>query len=78
VKALATGASRKEGESTMSQGTKFTVQLITDGEAKWPYVGGAVVNKNGSINLYLDEGKPVPAGARLYLAQPRKAEAKPE
>jgi hypothetical protein len=56
----------------MSQGTKLNVQLITEGSGKWPYVGRAVVNKNGSINLYLDPKKTVPTGARLYLSESRK------
>ena len=37
----------------MSNAKRFKVQLIAD-EGKWPYVGDARKNKDGSINVYLD------------------------
>lgn len=57
----------------MSNNTKLNVQLITDGQEKWPYVGTAVVGGKG-ITLFLDPNKSVPAGARLFLSERRKKE----
>jgi hypothetical protein len=45
---------------------KYNVQLITDGE-RWPFVGRAYVNHNGSISVYLDEGVTLTGGQKLYL-----------
>jgi len=49
---------------------KLKVQLITE-EGKWPYVGNAFRNRDGSITLYLDEGVTVTAGQKLYLRPAR-------
>jgi hypothetical protein len=40
--------------------------LISDGE-RWPFVGRAYLNHNGSINVYLDEGVTLTGGQKLYL-----------
>src|SRR5690349_13871795 len=52
-------------EVTMTKARHYKVQLIseTKGE-KWPYVGNAYENKNGSVNIYLDPGKAIPMGAK--------------
>lgn len=53
---------------------KFKVQLITDGEARWPYVGNAYENKDGSLNVYLDEGVKLAGGQKLRV-RPAKPKA---
>jgi hypothetical protein len=55
VKALAKGASQDK-ERPMKT-ANYKLQLITP-EGKWPYVGNAYVNRNGSISL---GGHPKPA-----------------
>jgi hypothetical protein len=45
---------------------KYNVQLISDGE-RWPFVGRAYLNHNGSINVYLDDGVTLTGGQKLYL-----------
>ena len=57
--------------------TKFKVQLITEGTT-WPYVGNAYLNKNGSINIYLDAGVTLTGGQKLHLRPARKSENKTE
>jgi hypothetical protein len=49
---------------------KFTVQLITE-EGLWPYVGTAYMNKNASLNLYLDAGVSLMGGQKLHLRPAR-------
>jgi hypothetical protein len=75
VKALAKGASQNERERLMET-RKFKVQLIITNGGKWPYVGNAYVNRNGTINVYLDEGVTLSGGQKLHLRPARgKAEA---
>ena len=54
----------------------YKLQLITP-EGKWPYVGNAYVNRNGSISIYLDEGVSLTGGQKLYMraAQSKTDEA---
>jgi hypothetical protein len=56
----------------MTQTTKLNVQLITDGEGKWPYIGTGFVKPDGGITIMLDPNKSVPAGSRLYLSKRRE------
>ena len=49
---------------------KFKVQLIMQ-EGKWPYVGNAYVNRNATINVYLDEGVTLSGGQKLHLRPAR-------
>jgi hypothetical protein len=59
----------------MKTNKKWKVQRITDA-GKWPYIGDAYVNKDGSINVYLDEGVAVSGGEKLHIKPAReKAEA---
>jgi hypothetical protein len=55
-------------------------QVITT-EGKWPFVGNAYVNRNGSISIYLDEGVQLSGGQKLYLRpagqKPADADAEP-
>ena len=51
----------------------FEVQLIVD-QGKWPQIGTARFNKNGSLNLYVSRGVTLSGGQKLYL---RPLEAKP-
>jgi hypothetical protein len=44
----------------------FKLQLITT-DGKWPYIGNAYVNRNGSVSIYLDAGVTVTGGQKLYL-----------
>jgi hypothetical protein len=44
----------------------FKLQLITT-DGKWPFIGNAFVNRNGSISIYLDAGVTVTGGQKLYL-----------
>ena len=54
---------------------KFNVQLITQ-EGKWPYVGRAYKNHDGSLSLYLNDGVTITSGQRLYIRAARgKSEA---
>ena len=54
---------------------KFKVQLIITNGGKWPYVGNAYVNRNGTINVYLDQGVTLSGGQKLHLRPARgKAE----
>jgi hypothetical protein len=53
---------------------RFNAQLITDGE-RWPFVGRAYVNHNGSLTVYLDDGVTLTGGQKLYL---RPAAQKPQ
>ncbi len=52
----------------------FKVQLITS-EGKWPYVGNARLGRNGSLNVYLDQGVTITGGQKLYI---RPAREQPE
>jgi hypothetical protein len=58
---------------------KLKVQLITP-EGKWPFVGNAFRNRDGSISVYLDEGVALTGGQKLYLraAREKAATAEPE
>ncbi len=48
--------------------TTYEVQLISEEDKKWPSVGYARVNKNGSINVYLKPGASIEGGKKLYLS----------
>ncbi len=52
------------------ENSKFKVQLITT-EGKWPYVGNAHRNRNGSFSVYLDKGVTLSGGQKLYLCAAR-------
>ena len=55
---------------------KFKVQLILASNGKWPYVGNAYVNRDGTINVYLDPGVTLSEGQKLHLRAARgKTEA---
>ncbi|MFT3714035.1 MAG: hypothetical protein QM817_40760 [Archangium sp.] len=46
----------------------FTIRAMTGGGGSiWTKVGSAFVNKDGSINLYLDA---IPLNGRIYLRRP--------
>jgi hypothetical protein len=49
---------------------KLKVQCITDA-GKWPYVGNAYRNRDGSISVYLDAGVTLTGGQKLYLREAR-------
>jgi hypothetical protein len=51
---------------------KFKVQLIITNGGKWPYVGNAYVNRNGTINVYLDQGVTLSGGQKLHLRPARE------
>jgi len=72
VKALAKGASQNK-ESPMKT-ANYKLQLIT-AEGKWPYVGNAYVNRNGSISIYIDGGVTIAGGQKLYLRAARDKSA---
>jgi hypothetical protein len=52
----------------------YKVQLITP-EGKWPYVGNAYQNHNGTISLYIDRGVTLTGGQKLYLRTARAESA---
>lgn len=52
----------------------FKLQLITP-NGKWPYIGNAYLNRDGSFSIYLDAGVTVTGGQKLHL---RAARAKPD
>lgn len=52
--------------------TKYAVQLITVDESAWPTVGTAYVNKDSSINIYLNPGVGIGGGQKLHLRPWRK------
>lgn len=55
----------------MERGTKLSAQLISEDTESWKYIGNAFVNRNGSINLYLDDDVVIPKGAKIHLRVPR-------
>ena len=57
----------------MSKTPTHTIQLVSSIEGlRWPHVGAAWENKDGSVNLVLDVS--LPKGARIQL---RKRKPKP-
>lgn len=59
-------------DKTTKTTKRFKVQLITEGEGRWPYVGNGYLNKDGSINLYLDEGVTLTGGMKLRVREARR------
>ena len=49
---------------------RFKVQVIVE-NAKWPYVGNAYQNKDGSISVLLDSGAKLTGGQKLYIRPAR-------
>ena len=52
----------------------FKLQLITP-NGKWPYLGNAYLNRDGSFSICLDAGVTITGGQKLHL---RAARAKPD
>src|SRR5262249_21370615 len=64
---------------TMEKPLRFNVSLITD-EGKWPSVGTAYGNRDGSFNLYLRENVTLsgPAKLQMRVVRPKAGEAQAE
>ena len=58
------GRAAQKGRTTMTK--RFKLQLIVD-DGRWPYVGNGYLNKDGSINLVVDQDTIIEGGRRLRL-----------
>ena len=57
--------------------SNYKLQLITP-EGKWPFIGNAYINRNGSLSIYLDEGVSLTGGQKLYLRPTRPTADQPQ
>ena len=66
----------------MGNASRFKLQVVVEG-GRWPYVGNGYLNKDGSINIVLDQDVELGGGQKLQLraafhqpeAQPKPAES---
>src|SRR5262249_60761245 len=60
------GSQPKPKERTMST-LRFNVFQITTDKQKWPRIGTALVNRDGSFNVYLDQNVTLTGPAKLQI-----------